>query len=154
MDRGYAQRYQPPPNSNGPIQDNRLAVSQNLRPEDTVGIFQDALETARQGLSLSENEKYGGAMKDRLLINLQYRGLRDLPPGVIDLIREDVDRLKLSHNQIYQVPPQIDQCIHLRYLNIRNNDLTEFPNVSAIALDVLRNDTESRRSFIFQYLKF
>ena len=37
------------------------------------------------------------------------------------------DRLALSHNPQIAVPSQIVQCDRLRYLNIRWNQLTQFP---------------------------
>lgn len=36
-------------------------------------------------------------------------------------------RLSLSHNSIDRIPPRISECVHLRYINIRANKFTQFP---------------------------
>lgn len=38
-------------------------------------------------------------------------------------------RLALSHNKIAIFPPRFSECTLLRYLNIRNNRIAEFPLV-------------------------
>lgn len=36
-------------------------------------------------------------------------------------------RLALSHNQISTFPARFSECTSLRYLNVRNNRIEEFP---------------------------
>ena len=36
-------------------------------------------------------------------------------------------RLALSHNQISTFPARFSECTSLRYLNVRNNRMDEFP---------------------------
>lgn len=36
-------------------------------------------------------------------------------------------RLALSHNQLSTLPARFSECISLRYLNIRGNQIKEFP---------------------------
>lgn len=47
-------------------------------------------------------------------------------------------RLALSHNQIVSLPTRFSECTSLRYLNIRANQISEFPMaVSSRALENL-----------------
>ena len=64
------------------------------------------------------------------------------------MIAERVERLALSHNPQIQIPPQITLCGGLRYLNVRVNHLTEFPQtvLSLTKLEILdlsKNDITS-----------
>lgn len=37
------------------------------------------------------------------------------------------DRLALSHNQLQTFPARFSECTSLRYLNVRQNKIKEFP---------------------------
>jgi small subunit ribosomal protein S23 len=39
----------------------------------------------------------------------------------------DFTRLSFSNNHIDYIPSRFSECIHLRYLNIRSNNFTQFP---------------------------
>lgn len=48
-----------------------------------------------------------------------------------------VGRLKLSHNQISQVPFKFEHCEVLKYLNLRGNRFKEFPKAVGSTVDTL-----------------
>ena len=59
-----------------------------------VGIFQGAVEAARQSMeqSLAGGEKIGEAIGLNLTLDLSSQALRVLPDEVVDLIKRDVER--------------------------------------------------------------
>lgn len=87
-------------------------------------------------------------------LDLGHKNLRVLPLEVISLIKDKVERydfrrgasgavdadsrrrLALSHNPCISVPPQIAQCERLRYLNIRWNQLVDFPGAVRVTTSI------------------
>ncbi|KZZ92769.1 RAM signaling pathway, SOG2 [Ascosphaera apis ARSEF 7405] len=66
-------------------------------------------------------------VRPKLTINMGTSHIAHVPDAVIDIIRDEVARLSLSHNSIDRIPPRISECVHLRYINIRANKFTQFP---------------------------
>lgn len=92
----------------------------------------------------------------KLSIDLKSKGLEDLPDEVVDIVKRDVERyvnssavlllvsfenwlygsrmradldcsLKLDYNHIWHIPYKFDECVMLKYLNLRNNRFKDFP---------------------------
>ncbi|RMZ81357.1 hypothetical protein DV738_g2160, partial [Chaetothyriales sp. CBS 135597] len=104
--------------------DSRAALS----PDETLDLFRrktaDAKKDTEQAL---ESEGVTSAVSPKLTLDLGHSNIPCLPDSVVDLIKDEVDRLSLSHNQISSIPPRFSDCIHLRYLNIRSNLFREMP---------------------------
>ena len=131
-----------PPNQSGaflddsPPRDSEFQTPQNekseaplLSVEETTLLFKTKIEDARQH---RENNLEGApdvvdGMKPNLTLDLGHSKIARLPETVVDLIREEVERLSLSHNQIWHIPLRFAECSQLRYLNIRQNVFREIP---------------------------
>ena len=84
----------------------------------------DAQQHTDQAL---EGEGVPSVVKPKLTLDLGHSSIARLPETVVDLIKDEVDRLSLSHNQIWHIPLRFSECTHLRYLNIRSNVFREIP---------------------------
>ena len=99
-----------------------------LSPEETTELFKrkvaDAQQDTEQALS---SEGVTTVAKPKLTLDLGHCSIARLPDTVVDLIKDEVDRLSLSHNQLWYIPPRFSECNHLRYLNIRSNVFRDIP---------------------------
>ncbi|RMZ92300.1 hypothetical protein DV736_g481, partial [Chaetothyriales sp. CBS 134916] len=99
-----------------------------LSPDETLDLFQrkaaDAKKDTEQAL---ESEGVTSTVSPKLTLDLGHSNITCLPDSVVDLIKDQVDRLSLSHNQISSIPARFSDCTHLWYLNIRSNHLRDIP---------------------------
>lgn len=69
-------------------------------------------------------------------VTLSHMALSALPAELIDIIKDDVARLALDNNRLSGLSGlslRLPECLRLRYLVMRNNQLREFPQaVSSI----------------------
>ena len=100
-----------------------------LEKEQTTELFKRAIEDARQETcnALAAGREISDIVKPKLTIDLGHSRITRITDEVINLIKNDVERLSLSDNHISRIPPQFKNCEHLRYLNIRKNSLKEIP---------------------------
>ncbi|ETI23709.1 hypothetical protein G647_05514 [Cladophialophora carrionii CBS 160.54] len=100
-----------------------------LSLEDTTELFRRKVADARQDTehALAGSEAVSEAVKPKLTLDLGHSNIARLPESVVDLIKAEVERLSLSHNQIWHIPLRFSECSHLRYLNIRSNVFREIP---------------------------
>ncbi|EXJ66204.1 uncharacterized protein A1O5_10820 [Cladophialophora psammophila CBS 110553] len=100
-----------------------------LSLEDTTELFRRKVADARQDTehALAGSEAVSDAVKPKLTLDLGHSDIARLPESVVDLIKAEVERLSLSHNQIWHIPLRFSECSHLRYLNIRSNVFREIP---------------------------
>lgn len=107
----------------GPIRVDLLTL------EETFDLFQRKLVDARQDTqnALAGSEDVSEAVRPKLTLDLGHSKIDRLPEAVVDLIKIEVERLSLSHNQIWHIPPRFAECLQLRYLNIRVNVFRELP---------------------------
>ena len=120
-----------------PNQEDSKLVAQNstsrepalLSLEDTTELFRKKVADARQDTehALAGSEAVSDAVKPKLTLDLGHSNIARLPESVVDLIKAEVERLSLSHNQIWHIPLRFSECSHLRYLNIRSNVFREIP---------------------------
>ncbi|KAK2749604.1 RAM signaling network component [Myotisia sp. PD_48] len=104
--------------------------------------FESGLQDTKR--SLGGGQEVDDVVRLKLTIDLGYANIGCIPDAVIDIIKDEVARLSLSNNYIDQIPSRFSECTHLRYLNIRANNFTEFPpavyNLSFLEiLDLSRN---------------
>jgi len=95
---------------------------------DTAAIeiqrYRELSKRAHAGFDVPE------AIKGGCSIELGHRGLVRLPPELIDVIKDDADRLALDRNRLTSLSGlsvRFAECTRLRYLVMRNNSLREFP---------------------------
>jgi hypothetical protein len=69
----------------------------------------------------------GSGLKTGVTIDLSRKNIKHLPEEVVDILKDELERLALSHNQLSSLPSRFSECTSLRYLNIRGNQLKEFP---------------------------
>ncbi|EAS33052.3 RAM signalling pathway protein domain-containing protein [Coccidioides immitis RS] len=129
-----------------PARINRPPPSKLLSREETLQLTKNAVENGLQETkrSLAGSEAVGDVVRPKLTIDLGHKNIGWVPDEIVDIIKDEVARLSLSNNYIDQIPCRFQECIHLRYLNIRANNFTEFPkgvyNLSFLEiLDVSRN---------------
>ncbi|RMD43112.1 hypothetical protein DV735_g1998, partial [Chaetothyriales sp. CBS 134920] len=104
--------------------DSRSALS----PDETLDLFRrKTADTRKDTEQALESEGVTSAVSPKLTLDLGHSNISCLPDSVVDLIKDEVDRLSLSHNQISSIPLRFSDCIHLRYLNIRSNLFREMP---------------------------
>ncbi|KAL4873187.1 hypothetical protein BDV12DRAFT_98421 [Aspergillus spectabilis] len=106
--------------SNGP---------RGLSPEETIQLARRAVENGIQETkrSLAGSEAVSDVVKPKLTIDLGHSNISRIPEPVVDVIKDEVERLSLSNNQLVHIPYRFAECSHLRYLNIRANNFREFP---------------------------
>lgn len=97
--------------------------------EQTTDLFRTKVADARQDTehALAGSEAVSEAVKPKLTLDMGHSNIARLPESVVDLIKAEVERLSLSHNQIWHIPLRFSECTHLRYLNIRSNVFREIP---------------------------
>ena len=119
-----------------PSQDNGTTTSQVTKSEpallsleETTELFRSKVEDARQDTehALAGNEDVSEAVRPKLTLDLGHSKIARLPENVVDIIKAEVERLSLSHNQIWHIPLRFAECSQLRYLNIRTNVFREIP---------------------------
>ncbi|KAG0639569.1 RAM signaling pathway protein-domain-containing protein [Tuber brumale] len=81
-------------------------------------------------------------------IDLSHQKISNIPLDVIELIKDEIERLALAHNQLISFSEEFSSLPRLRYLNLRSNFLREFPLPltklpSLEILDVSRNRLRS-----------
>ncbi|KAI5862413.1 putative cell morphogenesis protein Sog2 [Durotheca rogersii] len=93
-----------------------------------------ALATEAMSSALQENENQAAEasgvsteLKPGVTIDLSRKNIQALPDEVVDIIKNELERLALSHNKLSSLPSRFSECTHLRYLNVRNNQIREFP---------------------------
>ena len=113
--------------------------------EDTIVLFKQRLEAAQQhNDQVLAGEGVTDVVKPKLTLDIGHSNLARLPEAVVDIIKDHVDRLSLSNNQIWHMSGRFSECMHLRYLNVRSNVFREIPRgifklTSLEILDFSRN---------------
>ncbi|CAG7930416.1 unnamed protein product [Penicillium olsonii] len=112
-----------------PANATKPAGPKPLSPEETIELARNAVESGIQDTkrSLAGSEAVTDVVKPKLTIDLGHSNIIRIPEPVVDLIKDEVERLSLSNNQLFHIPYRFAECSHLRYLNIRANSFREFP---------------------------
>lgn len=106
-----------------------LTTSAQIGPSQVIALARDAMRKA-----LDENETQAAEasgvssdLKPGVTVNLSHKNIQKLPDEVVDIIKDQLERLALSHNKLTAFPARFSECTSLRYLNVRNNRITDFP---------------------------
>ncbi|KAF1987992.1 hypothetical protein K402DRAFT_392273 [Aulographum hederae CBS 113979] len=97
--------------------------SSRTTDEDVIRLANTAMKNARAELQRLPSSD----MNPGITIDLGAKGINHLPDEVINAIKDDIERLALSHNRLSSFPVRLPECTRLRYLNVRWNHLREFP---------------------------
>jgi len=98
-----------------------------LSPGQVVALVRDARKKA-----IADDENRPAApdadgLKVGITLDLIGKNIPALPDEVVDILRNGVERLALSHNTLATLPVRFSQCTSLRYLAARNNAFETFP---------------------------
>ncbi|TVY18306.1 Leucine-rich repeat-containing protein sog2 [Lachnellula arida] len=111
-----------------------------------VQLARDAMKSALEENRTKAAEATGvsNELKQGITIDLSHKQIKVFPDEVVDIIKNELERLAVSHNQISTFPSRFSECTSLRYLNVRNNQIREFPQAicqltSLEILDLGRN---------------
>ncbi|KAI9872684.1 MAG: RAM signaling network component, partial [Pleopsidium flavum] len=125
----YSENYTYPVRYEGPSQESFKQMEPSLGPAEVIDLARSAVENGRQETkrSLAGTEGVSEAVELKLTIDLGHQNIQDIPKEVVSIIKDEVARLSLSHNQIWHIPYKFAECTKLTYVNIRYNLLKEFP---------------------------
>ncbi|KAJ5915119.1 hypothetical protein N7454_011231 [Penicillium verhagenii] len=115
--------------SDAPGSSGKSSGPKPLTHEDTIDLAKRAVESGIQDTkrSLAGSEAVTDVVKPKLTIDLGHSHIVRIPEPVVDIIKDEVERLSLSNNHLFHIPYRFAECSHLRYLNIRANNFREFP---------------------------
>ncbi|KAI1343907.1 RAM signaling pathway protein [Xylariaceae sp. FL0016] len=94
-----------------------------------IALARDMMKDAVQDNESQAAEASGVStdLKPGVTIDLSRMNIQTLPEEVVDIIKDQLERLALSHNKLSSFPSSFSECTSLRYLNVRNNHIREFP---------------------------
>ncbi|KAI1175160.1 RAM signaling pathway protein [Nemania sp. FL0916] len=106
-----------------------LSASAPMSAAQVISHAREAMKDA-----LRENESQAAEAsglstehKPGVTIDLSRKNIQHLPDEVVDIIKNELERLALSHNKLTSFPTRFSECTSLRYLNVRNNRIEVFP---------------------------
>lgn len=125
-----------------------LSASAPMTSAQVIALARDAMQSAlyENESQAAEASAVSNELKPGVTIDLSRKGIQKLPDEVVDIIKNELERfvhpvhisawtalltrlssLALSHNQVNSFPTRFSECTSLRYLNVRNNQIREFP---------------------------
>ncbi|KAI1373801.1 RAM signaling pathway protein-domain-containing protein [Hypoxylon crocopeplum] len=106
-----------------------LSASAPLSSSQVITLARQAMTSALQENETQAAEASGVSteLKPGITIDLSRKNIQALPDEVVDIIKNELERLALSHNKLSSLPSRFSECTHLRYLNLRANLIKEFP---------------------------
>lgn len=105
-----------------------------LSAEETLEKAREEVDKARQKIreALSGSEGLSDVARSTLTLDLGHKSIARIPETLVELIKDDVERLSLSHNLLWLLPYKFSECSQLRYLNIRGNEFRDFPKAVCV----------------------
>ncbi|TGJ84236.1 hypothetical protein E0Z10_g4541 [Xylaria hypoxylon] len=106
-----------------------LSASAPMSSPQVINLAREAMRNALQDNESQAAEASGVSteLKPGITIDLSRLNIQYLPDEVVDVIKNELERLALSHNKLTSFPARFSECTSLRYLNVRNNRIEEFP---------------------------
>ncbi|KAI0428778.1 RAM signaling pathway protein [Xylaria sp. FL1042] len=119
----------PPPPPPPTVSSTALSASAPMSSSQVISLARDKMKTALQDNESQAAEASGvsNELKPGVTIDLSRMNIKYLPDEVVDVIKNELERLALSHNKLTSFPARFSECTSLRYLNVRNNRIEEFP---------------------------
>lgn len=117
-----------------------------MSSNQVIALVKEAMDNA-----LEQHRTQAGEASDLVTgvtIDLSRKNIQKLPDEIVDIIKNELERLALSHNSLSTFPLRFSECTSLRYLNVRYNQIREFPLPlcdlkSLEILDLCRNKLRS-----------
>ncbi|KFG80544.1 hypothetical protein MANI_119668 [Metarhizium anisopliae] len=105
-----------------------LSSGRGLPAPKVLAIARKAMRDAllSEGLAGQLGDEVVG-LQSGVTIDLSRSAIPELPEELVDIFKDKLERLALSHNQLSSLPVRLSECTSLRYLNIRANKIREFP---------------------------
>lgn len=106
-----------------------LSATPPLSAAQVISLAREAMNDALQHneSQAAEASAVSTELKPGVTIDLSRKNIQELPEEVVDIIKNELERLALSHNKLTSFPTRFSECTSLRYLNVRNNHIREFP---------------------------
>ncbi|PHH71911.1 hypothetical protein CDD80_4902 [Ophiocordyceps camponoti-rufipedis] len=106
-----------------------LSASKVMTPAQVMALAQQAMQNALESEKnqAADVDAVGPGLRSGVTIDLSRKDIQRLPEEVVDIVKDELERLALSHNQLTSLPARFSECTLLRYLNIRGNQIKEFP---------------------------
>ncbi|KAJ3556135.1 hypothetical protein NPX13_g10204 [Xylaria arbuscula] len=106
-----------------------LSASVPMSAHQVISHAEEKMKAALQDNESQAAEASGvsNGLKPGVTIDLSRLNIQVLPDEVVDVIKNELERLALSHNKLISFPARFSECTSLRYLNVRNNRIEEFP---------------------------
>ncbi|KAL1865848.1 hypothetical protein VTK73DRAFT_5027 [Phialemonium thermophilum] len=100
-----------------------------LSPEQVISLAKEAMQAAlkENETQAAETSGVSNDLRPGLTIDLSRKNIATLPDEVVDIIKNELERLALSHNHLQDFPTRFSECTSLRYLNVRQNKIKQFP---------------------------
>ncbi|EFX06393.1 cell morphogenesis protein [Grosmannia clavigera kw1407] len=119
----------PPPLMAPRSSSSSLTASAPISPSQVIVLAREAMKEALRHSDQQAGEDGGvsNELAPGLTIDLSRKNIQRLPDEVVDIIMNKLERLALSHNKLSAFPARFSECSSLRYLNVRENDIREFP---------------------------
>jgi len=132
-----------------------LSAGQPLSPSQVLALARDAMRAARE-VEANAVAVEGSGLMPGLTIDLSRKRIHTLPEEIVDVIKDELERydcrcrcvtdclgqriltdsrFALSHNYLTTFPSRFSECTMLRYLNVRQNRIKEFPLVVSNCLN-------------------
>ncbi|KAK3903870.1 RAM signaling pathway protein-domain-containing protein [Staphylotrichum tortipilum] len=107
---------------------SNLSAGQPISPNQVLALAREAMRAAHEnGAKAAEASGVSNTLKPGLTIDLSRKKIQTLPQEIVDIIKDELERLALSHNYLQTFPARLSECTSLRYLNVRQNRIKEFP---------------------------
>ncbi|KAF4123645.1 Leucine-rich repeat (LRR) protein [Geosmithia morbida] len=105
-----------------------LSASSGIPPSQVIALARESLKNSLENeKQVAEAGTVGAGLKPGVTIDLSRKNIQKIPEEVVDIVKNELERLALSHNQISSLPARFSECTSLRYLNIRANQIVDFP---------------------------
>lgn len=106
-----------------------LSATAPLSAGQVISLAREAMKAALRDneSQAAEASGFSNELKPGVTIDLSRKNIQELPEEVVDIIKNELERLALSHNKLSSFPARFAECTSLRYLNVRNNYIKEFP---------------------------
>ncbi|KAK4087311.1 hypothetical protein Purlil1_8386 [Purpureocillium lilacinum] len=119
----------PVPNLRNASSNATLSASSSMTPSQVISLAREAMRNALESekSQAAEAGAVAPGLRSGVTIDLSRKNIHKLPEEVVDIVKDELERLALSHNQLSSLPARFSECTSLRYLNIRGNQIKEFP---------------------------
>ena len=97
-------------------QESSGQVEEDLRGRETIDLFRNAVDTAREGLqqSLAGSERVVEAVGTNLSVNLSHQNIEKIPEAVVDILKPGVQMYESTHTLVFWIHGLIDAFCSLR----------------------------------------